>query len=728
MACDNLKFEVHSVAQWGAEILRKSMTFLSALVLLGMMTGANINFMAVFGWSNGNFSDDPSNPKYGTHDWIAEHALDWLPLEEKRYVLNNLASYLYGTELPDSRQAPDRIGDTAKHHVYYFANSSLQSNASAVRAQQEYGLAVSCFKSGDLVDAAKRLGAMSHYICDVAVFGHVMGSETDWGNEMHHDDYERYVNTRTNNYTDEFNTFLAFDGVLNDISAYNATLALAYDTTFDVDGGLTCVWMDQNYNWTNPTFENRCGESLNLAVNLIADVLHTFYVDVSKHHIDVPFYYQEKDYYCGPACLEMVFDYYGEDVSQSEIADAARSIGEPIYSTFSDELRRAAHFSNASTSMGDELPEEITGYTSRGLGYAASEAHSMGLAQLKDFMDRGKPLILLMWYSSYHVYGHYRVATGYNETHVFLHDPWNKPLWGGAYGGPDIAFSYTEFLDLWSYYGNWALYASPWTMSFSAPAYIKPGTPFQVKATIAYPQALPNALSDYPASLCNATLTLPANLSLDDGEVEKKTVGAGFLEAGGNSTIGWMLVANSSLGGRIAVEVEGLISGSVDAHGSYSAYGYGDRIGATADFTMEFTEDDKPPLIDVPIRVPQGDVEPNQAVKVSVNITDLEGGVQNVMLKCNMNNGTAWEFSIMNYDESTGLYELTIPGKEAGTYVRFEIVAYDWVGNVAMRDGTEPYCTYQIVPEFPLGMVPPLFMVITMCTALYAKKKRGKRK
>jgi len=36
--------------------------------------------------------------------------------------------------------------------------------------------------------------------------------------------------------------------------------------------------MDQNYNWNNPSFKSRCGESLNLAVNLIADVLHTFYV------------------------------------------------------------------------------------------------------------------------------------------------------------------------------------------------------------------------------------------------------------------------------------------------------------------------------------------------------------------------------------------------------------------------------------------------------------------
>lgn len=39
----------------------------------------------------------------------------------------------------------------------------------------------------------------------------------------------------------------------------------------------------------------------------------------------VPYYSQIKNYYCGPACLEMVFDYFGNDISQYEIADAART-------------------------------------------------------------------------------------------------------------------------------------------------------------------------------------------------------------------------------------------------------------------------------------------------------------------------------------------------------------------------------------------------------------------
>jgi len=117
---------------------------------------------------------------------------------------------------------------------------------------------------------------MSHYLADMAVFGHVMGDGTDWGTETHHSDYENYVNTRTSSYNAEFNVFLSFDGNLSLISAYNATILLAYDTTFD-NGSLTCVWMDQNYDWDNSTFQNRAGASLNLAVNYVTDVLHTLY-------------------------------------------------------------------------------------------------------------------------------------------------------------------------------------------------------------------------------------------------------------------------------------------------------------------------------------------------------------------------------------------------------------------------------------------------------------------
>ena len=236
----------------------------------------------VYGWSNGGYSADPLNPDYGTHDWIAEHALDWLPSEEKQFLLDNKAVYLYSTELPDNSQAADGIGDTTNHHVYFFADGSVQADVAADRAEEEYVKAAAAYNAGNLSGAAKQLGIVTHYIADMAVFGHVMGTSTAWGAEVHHtSDYEPYVQTRTNSYEDDFNSFLVFDGALSTLSAYDAAVALANDTTFDAGGQYTCVWMDQNYDWSDAAFKNRSGESLNLAVNIVADMLHTFYSEVA---------------------------------------------------------------------------------------------------------------------------------------------------------------------------------------------------------------------------------------------------------------------------------------------------------------------------------------------------------------------------------------------------------------------------------------------------------------
>jgi hypothetical protein len=253
----------------------------ASLLIVGLLIACFIaGSPRVSGWSNGGYSADPANPGYGTHDWIAEHALDWLPPEEKQFLLDHKAAYLYGTELPDNGQAADGIGDTTKHHGYYFADGSVQDDVAADRAEEEYVKAVAAYNAGNFSQAAKQLGSVTHYIADMAVFGHVMGASTPWGAEMHHSDYENYVQTRTNSYVDEFDSFLVFDGNLGTLSAYDAALMLANDTTFDADGQCTCVWMDQNYNWSDATFKNRSGESLNLAVNLVADVLHTFYAVV----------------------------------------------------------------------------------------------------------------------------------------------------------------------------------------------------------------------------------------------------------------------------------------------------------------------------------------------------------------------------------------------------------------------------------------------------------------
>ncbi len=250
------------------------------IACLGLLSVALVPALC---WSNGGYSADPAHPDYGTHDWIAEHALDYLPQAEKQYIIDNLAVYLLGTELPDNgNDTIGGIGDTTKHHIYYSAVGDLVDDASAKRANETYNQALIYLKNGDYANAARTAGIMTHYIADIAVYAHNMGKSTAWGEEQHHSDYENYVNTRTNSYMDSFNSYLAYDGSLNIITAYNATVVLAYDTTFGGASQLGCVWMDTNYNWSNPVFSGRCGESLNLAVNAVADVLHTLYVESSS--------------------------------------------------------------------------------------------------------------------------------------------------------------------------------------------------------------------------------------------------------------------------------------------------------------------------------------------------------------------------------------------------------------------------------------------------------------
>ncbi len=301
-----------------------------------------------------------------------------------------------------------------------------------------------------------------------------------------------------------------------------------------------------------------------------------------QHIIDVPFHYQTVDYYCGPACLEMVFDYYGENISQLEIAEVARTYP---YSTYTDELRRATHFSNISTSMGTEMPENITGYTLRQLGYAAFEQWGITIDQLKTLIDNDFPIILLMWYSPNHVSGHYRVAVGYNNTHIILHDPWNNVEWGGTYGGPCLAFNYSTFLDLWQYSGYWGLFTSPWHIKIDTPSNVQQGDSFTVTANITYPCPAPFLTSDYPSSLCNATIMLPTGLILAEGEIAKKPLGNIFPA---NSVIlNWTVKAENCGTYNLTVETEGKVAGSVSAHGIFPNYNYEDRIGAKSSRILE---------------------------------------------------------------------------------------------------------------------------------------------
>ena len=215
-------------------------TAITIVIIFFMVLSVSLNSTA---WSNGGNSDDITNPDYGTHDWVAEKALAMLPASESQYIQDNLDYYLYGTELPDNYDGifDDGIGDTFQHHVYFDSDGVVTDDASANRADAMFDDALSYLQNEDYENASKYAGAMTHYIADLGVFGHVMGSTTFWGTETHHSDYESYVL----DHQADFNSYIVFDGTLVTLSAYNATIELAYDTTFDDSGaGRDCLWMD----------------------------------------------------------------------------------------------------------------------------------------------------------------------------------------------------------------------------------------------------------------------------------------------------------------------------------------------------------------------------------------------------------------------------------------------------------------------------------------------------
>jgi len=112
--------------------------------------------------------------------------------------------------------------------------------------------------------------------------------------------------------------------------------------------------------------------------------------------------------------------------------------------------------------------------------------------------------------------------------------------------------------------------------------------------------------------------------------------------------------------------------------------------------------DTNPPLIGTPSQEPEPDkVMPDQAVRVSVSVTDVESGVKNVFLSYTTNGGATWTNLTMVYNATVGLYQATIPAFPSGTNICYKIIAYDNADNVAINDNAGQYYCYTVNPPAP---------------------------
>jgi len=148
----------------------------------------------------------------------------------------------------------------------------------------------------------------------------------------------------------------------------------------------------------------------------------------------VPYYGQETSYYCGPASVSMVIEYTsGESLSQDTLVEELETFTGTL-SEYMDEPFLLRDFS-------------------------IINHESMSLPKLKKRIASGYAPILLIWFDETYQEAHYVVAVGYNETGVFINDPWpttwNPPV--GRETGPYVYLSNENLSKLWAARNNWAL-------------------------------------------------------------------------------------------------------------------------------------------------------------------------------------------------------------------------------------------------------------------------------
>jgi len=293
----------------------------------------------------------------------------------------------------------------------------------------------------------------------------------------------------------------------------------------------------------------------------------------ASHNIEnVPYHQQQTSYWCGPATLEMDFDYWGQDVPQSEIAKVANATESE--GSYNADLLRASQFSSQSTAISDP---SLRGYSSRSIGYGAADAqwedgsslYSRRYSDLKELISKDIPVVILTYYDTPPSEGHFRLVKGYDDNvgTFIVNDPW----FTAPYSGPDVNFNQSFLVDtLWQYSRRWGMIASPWAVTVNKPSSVTKGQTFNVTASISYkgPTPLDGQYQCVPGTAI-ATLQSSEYYELVGGGAEQQV---GSIEYTGSSgSASWSMKAlDSRSTDDIRVAAQGMIEGYAPSYGSYS--------------------------------------------------------------------------------------------------------------------------------------------------------------
>jgi hypothetical protein len=245
--------------------------------------------LATLSWSNGpagnattNLVSECSDPPYGTHDWIADHAQALLPDSEAGGIRPHRTMFLLGTEAPDNDAIPVECGapntgydDRRRGHSVNWnrAADEMIEDRAASRALQEYDKAVDAFADGDSSATAFYLGAMAHYIGDVSQYGHTCRCEE------HHGDYEDWAKRRTDSFEEGvFERYIQPDNLVRR-RPFTAVRRVSLAVAQGQGALLSAEEMDAHWSNKDQAYIDSVGEALNVVVNELADVLHRFWLN-----------------------------------------------------------------------------------------------------------------------------------------------------------------------------------------------------------------------------------------------------------------------------------------------------------------------------------------------------------------------------------------------------------------------------------------------------------------
>ena len=179
-----------------------------------------------------------------------------------------------------------------------------------------------------------------------------------------------------------------------------------------------------------------------LFIAFVGSSVALVYAAPSEHYISDfsggrHYYVQETSYNCGPASIQMVLDWLGAQPLPTQV-ELATELNIPV---------------------GGPALINMMSLPFQSRGFEVEARQGLGIDNLKESIASGHPVIILMYIDAGAVYGHYVVVVGYNETGVFVHDPYSQNF--GTISrevGANVFISYDSLTTLWSYPpGQWGL-------------------------------------------------------------------------------------------------------------------------------------------------------------------------------------------------------------------------------------------------------------------------------